>query len=134
MTIEATPLWEAKHAYYCNEGNYFASGGDRVSAKYQTWADFVAEEGDSDMDYNLLFRWDWSERNDSDEPTFNGDVYYRNGRLLLFWMGQRKGLYRWSEVSVCRADEPAVRAWLQPRFDYLMALWSPLAARQEPSA
>jgi len=50
----------------------------------------------------------------------------RNGTLLLFWMGQRKGLYFWSEVSVCRADEANVRAFLQTRFDHLMRLWAPI--------
>jgi hypothetical protein len=127
VIAEAKRLYEVKHAYYCNEGNYFASGADRPMASYPTWALFVAAEGDSDMDYNLLFRWDWQE-GDEEESNFTGDIYYRNGKLLLFWMGQRKGLYRWSEVSVCRADEPAVREWLQPRLDYLVALWSPLSA------
>ncbi len=116
-------LWEANHDYYCNEGNYFSTG---CSAAYQTWAEFVAAEGGSDMDMNLLFRWDWQE-GEEDQSNFTGDAYYRNGRLLLFWMGQRKGLYRWSEVAVCRADEPAVRAWLRPRFAYLMKLWAPFA-------
>ena len=119
-------LWEVKHAYYCNEGNYFARGDQQPHMKYRNWAEFIAEEGDSDFDYNLLFRWDWKEENDNGEATFNGDVNYRNGRLFLFWMGQRKGLYRWTEIEVCRADEPAIREWLQPRLNYLMKLWAPL--------
>lgn len=121
-------LWEVNHAYYCNEGNYYAPGNDQPVASYKTWASFLSEEGDSDMDYNLLFRWDWKEEGEDGYPNFNGDVYYRNGKLLLFWMGQRKGLYRWSEVSVCRADEPAIRAWLEPRFAHLLSLWHPLSA------
>ena len=119
-------LWEIDHPYYCNQGNYFAAGGQDVFAHYRSWADFFVEEGDSDPDYNLLFRWDWHEGEDhSDGVPFNGDVNYRNGVLLLFWMGQRKGLYRWSEVEVCRADEPAVREFLQARFDYLKRVWEP---------
>ena len=117
-------LWEVDHAYYCNEGNYY---NNDCGAEYKSFADFLEEEGDSDMDYNLLFRWDWVERDaETDEPSFNGDVYYRSGRLKLFWMGQRKGLYRYSIIEVCRADEPAVIEFLKPRMEHLFKLWAPL--------
>jgi len=121
-------LWEAKHPYYCSESNYYAPGNEQPMSAYKSWADFIDGQGDSDFDYNLVFRWDWNERNpEADELTFNGDVNYRNGKLLVFFMGQRKGLYRWCEVDVCRADEPAVIAYLQPRFEHLKSLWAPLA-------
>lgn len=119
-------LWEADHAYYCNEGNYYAPGRDQPTAHYGSWPSFHESEGDSDPDYNLLFRWDWYEGGFGGSE-FTGDVNYRNGALHLFWMGQRKGLYRWTTVEVCRADEPAVREWLQGRFDYLKSLWEPLS-------
>lgn len=117
-------LWEAGHRYYCNESNYFAR--ESCESQYRSFAAFLEAEGNSDMDYNLLFRWDWKEETEEGEPTFNGDVYYRNGKLKLFWMGQRKGLYRWSVVDVCRADEPAVIEFLRPRLEHLMSLWEPL--------
>lgn len=124
----AQHLWETKHSYYCNEGNYFSR--ESCEAYYRSFADFLEEEGNNDMDYNLLFRWDWTETaydDDGDEiPAFNGDVNYRNGRLKLFWMGQRKGLYRWSIVEVCRADEESVKAFLLPRLAHLKSLWEPL--------
>jgi hypothetical protein len=124
---ETKHLWEVEHAYYCNEGNYYAR--ESVESSYRSWADFLAENGDADMDYNLLFRWDWQERDDeTGEPNFNGDVNYRNGTLLLFWLGQRKGLYRYSTVSVCRADEPAVLDYLRPRWEHLRSLWEPVSA------
>lgn len=122
-------LWEVEHEYYCNEGNYYAS--ESVEASYRSFADFLAEEGDSDMDYNLLFRWDWKEGGDEDSIAFNGDEHYRNGTLILFWMGQRKGLYRFSTVSVCRADEPAVLAFLGPRWEHLRKLWAPLTTSED---
>lgn len=127
-------LWEANHAYYCNEGNYYAR--EQPVGRYRTFADFCAGEGESDFDYNLLFRWDWKEGPDGEDSgtAFNGDENYRNGVLLLFWMGQRKGLYRWSEIEVCRADEPAVIKFLQPRLNYLLSLWEPLTASKEQSS
>lgn len=128
-------LWEVGHPYYCNESNYYAPGNDQPFARYKSFADFMAEEGDSDMDYNLLFRFDWTEECYDEEgeerPPFNGDVNYRNGELKLFWMGQRKGLYRWTVVEVCRADEPAVIEFLRPRLAYLLSLWAPLAEQPQ---
>ena len=89
-------LWEVEHPYYCNEGNYYQNG---CGQEYSTFAEFMESEGDSDIDYNLLFRWDWKEdgeycfETNAAKSSYNGDDYYRNGRLLLFFMGQRKGAY-----------------------------------------
>jgi len=124
-------LWEADHAYYCNEGNYYAR--ERVDDEFKSWAEFIAAYADADFDLNLVFRFDWLEGEEHNAGKFDGDEHYRNGRLLIFWMGQRKGLYRWSEVSVCRADEPEVIKFLKPRFDYLMELWAPFN-EPEPQA
>lgn len=112
-------LWEIKHPYYCNEGLYFGTGSSGgVDDHFRTFAEFAAEYADADFDYNLVFRWDWQEDN-----AFNGDVNYRNGRLLVFWMIQRKGYHRWSTVEVCRADEPAVIEFLKPRWEHMKKLW-----------
>lgn len=120
-------LWEVDHPYYCAESNYYAPGREQPCSQHKSWAEFYEEYKDADFDLNLVFRWDWKEEDpETGDSTFNGDVNYRNGKLLVFWMGQRKGLYRWSEIEVCRADEPAVRAWLQKRWDYLAKLWEPL--------
>ncbi len=124
-------LWDAKHSYYCNEGNYFAS--ESCESSYKSFAEFIAEDGHADFDMNLLFRFDWEEESDDGGSTFNGDVNYRNGVLKLFWMGQRKGLYRWTVVEVCRADEPAVIEFLKPRLQHLLELWSPFTDAESQS-
>ena len=121
-------LWEVNHPYCCNEGNYYSND---CGATYRSWPDFIAAEGDSDLDYNLIFRWGWLEEDEDGTPTYAGDGNYRNGRLLIFFMGQRKGLYRYAEVDICRADEPSVRAFLEPRLAHLLRLWAPLAAPPE---
>jgi hypothetical protein len=126
-TESASPrLWEIKHPYYCNESNYYARGDQQPVTEYKSWPEFAAAEGEADFDMNLVFRWDWREGPDWDLAEFNGDPNYRNGKLLVFWMGQRKGLYRWTEIEVCRADEPAIREWLKPRLKHLLSLWAPL--------
>lgn len=116
-------LWEVDHAYYCNEGNYYSN---ECGFEYKSWQDFIEEMGGVDKDYNLLFRWDWTEEDDDGEPNFKGDVNYRNGKLKLFWMHQRKGRYVYNIVEVCRADEPAVIAYLTPFWQHLRDLWMPL--------
>jgi len=122
-------LWEVDHPYYCNEGNYFSS--ESVCDEHKTWASFFDGYKDADMDMNLVFRWDWREGDDWGAGPFTGDVNYRNGHLLIFWMGQRKGLYRYSRVEVCRADEPAVIEFLRPRWEHLKTLLEPLSSNAE---
>lgn len=118
-------LWEIDHPYYCTESNYFASGLDNRESKFDSWADFIAEWGDADMDYNLLFRFDWippkEEDIDEEEDEHEGHT------LKIFWMGQRKGLYQWSNVQVTPEDEPAVREFLTERWQHLKKLWEPLS-------
>lgn len=119
----AKHLWEIDHPYYCNEGNYFASNGDISDNHFKSWADFIEENADADFDMNLIFRFDWVEGEDHELAPFSGDENYRNGILKIFWMGQRKGLYRWSTVQVCRADEAAVIEFLKPRWEHMKLLW-----------
>lgn len=104
-------LWEPVHSYYCNPENYYAGRSDR--SFFKDWASFLEEWENADFDYNLLFRWDWDEK---------------EGTLTLFWMGQRKGLFQSTKiVEVTREDEPSVRAWLEKRWKHLASLWAPLS-------
>lgn len=118
------PLYMADHPYYCNEGNFFSNG---CGAEYKTWKGFLESEGNGDLDMNLVFRWDmqWTnDRGEQIEPT--GDPNYRGGVLKVFFVGQRKGIFRYATVEVCAADEPAIRAWLTIRWNHLRSLWYPL--------
>ena len=117
-----TPLFESDHPYYCSEGNYFARD---CHSHHETWESFIEEEGESDMDYNLVYRWDWNRAQDDDEKPRETPADAREDRLVLFYMGQRKAAARSVSVSVCRNDEPAVRAWLAVRWEHLRRLWTP---------
>jgi hypothetical protein len=116
-------LWEVYHAYYCNLGNYYSND---CGGHFKSFASFIEAEGDADLDMNLVFRWDWREGEDWGAGPYTGDNNYRNGRLEVFFLGQRKGVYRYATVEVCRADEANVRAYLAPRLAHLMGLWAPL--------
>jgi hypothetical protein len=56
-------LWEVGHPYYCNEGNFYERGMHEV---YDSWANFIADWGDTDPDMNLVFRWDWKRADPAD--------------------------------------------------------------------
>lgn len=124
-------LWEVDHSYYCNEGNYYAPGREQPHDEFKSFEEFISEHGASDFDMNLVFRFDWVEGEDHELPPYSGDPYYRNGLLKIFWMGQRKGLYRWTTVQVCRADEPKVIEFLRPRWQHLKELWEPISQDRE---
>ncbi len=117
-------LWEADHSYYCSEANYYSR---EPHTQHATWHSFASLFAASDLDMNMVFRFDWYEGEDWGATPFNGDVNYRNGRLMMFFMMQRKGIYACHEISVCRADEPAVIEFLRPRWDYMRELWQPLS-------
>ncbi|MGO7115546.1 hypothetical protein ACCS79_03440 [Rhizobium johnstonii] len=124
MTATIKHLWQVEHDYYCSENNYF--NGDQ-HRRWKSWAEFTDEFGNSDIDQNLVFRFDWKEGKANGLPEHNGDDYYRNGELQVCFIGQRRGLFFCSTVEVCRADEPSVIAWLKPRHEHLFKLWEPLA-------
>ena len=122
---ETKHLWECDHPYYCNDDHYFGTGtcGTRpedLKHHHASWSEFMSTMGDADLDMNLLFRWDW------EEETPHPDQYYRNGELKLVYFMQRKGFHCSHRVSVCRADEPAVREWLAVQWEHKRRLWEPL--------
>lgn len=127
-------LWEVDHDYYCNEGNYFSND---CGEHYKSWSEFISAEGDAEMNYNLVFRWDWTSDTDETGEDISHDKFddnYRGYFLKIFWMGQRKGIYRYSIVEVCRADEPKVIEFLKPRWEHLKSLWSPLDQESTPES
>lgn len=116
-------LWEINHPYYCSESNYFAPPGD-CSMHYKSWNDFYEENGDADDDYNLIFRFDWEK---DEEVSDKYDDNYRDSILKIFYLGQRKGIYRWVTVEVCNADEPIIREWLKGKWEHMKKLWEPFS-------
>jgi len=109
-----THLWEVDHPYYATEGNYFNLD---CHAEFSSWADFIEEAEGEDMDYNLVYRWDWHEA--------GPDYELEHDRLELYYIGQRKALARSVYVTVTKDDEAAVIAWLKPRFELMLSLWEP---------
>jgi hypothetical protein len=136
---EQQPLWEFDHPYYCSESNFYSRD---CHNSYSSWESFVESEGDNDFDMNLVFRWDWKADEYFDEDTIDARREYASRfgdrdhawTLSVFWILQRKGIFRCTEVKVCKANEPAVRDWLTRRAEHMKLLWEPLiqASASEP--
>lgn len=109
-----------EHNYYCNMGNYFSN---ECSFNCETFQDFLDAMGDSDMDMNLLFRWDvkkYEESDDNDEDSPKG--YYAE----MFFMLQRKGNFICHNIEkMTEEDVEAFVAFVEPRHKHLMSLWAP---------
>jgi hypothetical protein len=112
-------LWEFEHPYYANEGNFYAR--DHHST-YGSWTAFAEAEGDGDLDLNLVYRWDWSEEDDGEGETPSG-----RDELKIFFILQRKAICRSVAISVTKADEEVVRAYLLPRWAKIQELWAPVS-------
>lgn len=115
-----THLWEEDHAYYCDRNG--------EGETYDSLDDFLYEWEDADMDYNMLFRWDW---NEYDSSTYEEDEreedHSTKDTLLVYWVQQRKGRLYYCEVKVSKDEEDQVREFLKPRWEYMKAMWEPLA-------
>lgn len=106
-------LEESKHSYYCE-----CWEGSGVSC-YNSWKDFV-EDGEYDMDYNLLFRFDIKPEYDEDgEET--GDFL-----LELHHALQRHGTSQWHVVihNIQEEDLKEIEQFLRKAKEHLFSMWN----------
>lgn len=129
MTSSSSPNRDSvrgtDHPYYAAEGCYYAKAGpgdDFPHYEHDSWADFLEENGDNDLDMNLLYRWDWDPQSAEDALEFGPEPE----QVQLYFMQQRKARPVSIYVTVTPEDEPAVRAYLEVRAAHLRTLWSPL--------
>ena len=112
-------LYNIQHPYYCSQQNYFASPDECPILEYESWQEFFDDAGDDDEDMNHVFRWDWEHAGEYTE--------LKQDELHLFYIGQRKGVFRSVAVKVNKEDEPAIKEWLQKKWAYVKLLWEPFA-------
>lgn len=122
-------LWEFEHDYYCSETNFYAS---QHTNHYKNWKDFLKDWGNSDLNLDLLFRWDWEtyDRDNVFQLNQNLDLVEikdppKENWLKLFFVGQRQGIFKCCVIRIRPMDEKAVINFLQFRFEHLKKLWEP---------
>lgn len=120
-TEDKPHLWEVEHPFYCAEQNYFTN--TECGQHFQDIESFLEEESDSDLDMNLVFRWDWLP---NIPDNWDDGPFPKDGIFKVFIIGQRKGIYRWVTVDVSYEDENKVIKYLQPRLEHIKTLWAPL--------
>ena len=117
---EAKHLWEVEHSYAGADSNYFASFNqqDGYFRDFATWKEFTESDSfETDMDYNLMYRWDWKKSEES---------YPEEEHVKFFYVQQRRGAVSGDTILVGPEDEPAVRAYLQKYADHMRDMWAPL--------
>ena len=108
-------LWDVDHPYYCAESNWYSN---EAYLRYDSWAEFIGDWGDLDLDLNHVFRWDWHEPDEDNTQA----------RLQVFVMLQRKGLFKPIDIFGMKVeDEPSVREWLEKHWDKIGEMWAPIA-------
>lgn len=119
-------LWEVNHSYFCSPEGYYANF---LPFEYDSWQDFLdlANGKHFDCDLNFLCRWDWYL---SDEE-IGDDVGRDINELHLFFIHQRKGRFSSFVIKVTKENEPAIRAWMQPRWDHMKKLWEPFSGLED---
>ena len=82
-TIEEFFYLSQRHNYYCSESSFYNLGFD---TSYETWGDFISDMGNSDLDMNLVFRWDVKK---CDEVGYYMEIFIihqRKGRFVPFFI------------------------------------------------
>lgn len=117
---EVKSLRDANHSYAGADQNYFAPGNQQDSyfPEFASWEEYTnSDYFESDLDYNLMYRFDWKKE---------GESYPEKEHIKFFYVQQRRGLVAADTIFVTAEDEPAVRAYLQKYADHMRDLWAPL--------
>jgi hypothetical protein len=100
------------HDYYCSESNYYSN---EAAQHYKTFKNFISEMGESDVDMNLVFRWDIKLL---DDQTYTCDI---------FIMQQRKGRFMPFSIDLIEEDDvPAFIDYVKKHFNKLLSIWKPI--------
>lgn len=114
-------LKEYDHPYYCSESNYYSN---ECYAHYECWADYLEDYDEAtDVDMNLIFRWDIKPHYDYDEESH--EIETGKFELYIFRIKQRKGIFECQEIIITSEDIPAIEAYLKPYYETIKQLWRP---------
>jgi len=103
-----------EHPYYCSDSNYYSN---EAAQEFATFADFYEEFHDADLDYNLIFRFDVREREES-----------KRCYAEIFMMLQRKGIFKPITIQYFdEKDEELAIPLLNKHWEKLKEMWKPIS-------
>jgi hypothetical protein len=109
---------EYNHPYYCADNNHY---NYTEYEEFKDWESFFNEYGDSDVDQNLIFRWDI----ENHESCVDDEIHFS---LLLFMIQQRKGIFRPIKViKIDRDDQEKINHYLSKHWSRLIDIWNPIS-------
>lgn len=109
------------HDYYCSDSNYYSND---PYEKFETFADYFEEFKDSDVDMNLVFRFDIAKNEKDDE---RDDVEKWDFYMHIFRIAQRKWIFACSFIKkVTDEDVENILKYLEPHKEKLESIWKPL--------
>ena len=108
-----------EHPYYCSELNYYSN---EATTNWDSMSDFLGDMENSDVDMNLVFRWDIHPNTDVETEEKTGGYYAE-----IFIIHQRKGVFHPCLIkNIVEADVPRLKEYLSKHWACLNALWIPL--------
>lgn len=113
------PTIFVKHPYYCSDGCYYSNN---CETSWSSFAAYLAEMGEADVDMNFVWRWDVKGIDPEDNPGWTV------ASLHLYMMHQRKAKPHTHIIQITREDEAAILAYLGKHWQTMQAIWAPFAA------
>ena len=108
-----------KHDYHCSESNYYSN---KPSKRYDTATEFLDEFENTDIDMNLVFRFDVHNKRDEETDIETGEYWAE-----VFLMLQRKGIFMPCHIVSIKQDEvDRFVSYLKKHKEKLNSIWSPL--------
>ena len=110
-TITAVNQLAIDHDYYCADGNYYSNDSGQ---SWENMCEYLDAMESSDIDMNLVFRWDIRENNGS----YSANIYI---------MHQRKGIFAPHHVKKITDDDvPRFVEYLKNHKNKLDKIWQPI--------
>jgi hypothetical protein len=106
------------HSYYCSDSNWYSN---EPNMTYETMTEFLDDFEDSDIDMNLMFRWDIKNRSEDEEGKEAGRYYAE-----VFQIMQRKGIFK--PIYIAHVNEAEIERFQK----YALAHWAVLKSIWEP--
>jgi hypothetical protein len=110
-------IFDYKHDYYCSNSNFYSND---PNYNWENWEHFYSEFHDSNIDMNLVFRFDLFLKNEDDDE----EGYC----LYIYMMHQRKGIFAPHIIeSIKEENYQEIMEFLGKHFEKIKQIWEPFS-------